>query len=697
MPTGSIAFLPGVAHSVVHLENSRINVAENVISNQLEGPYGSELQQLMHYCSLGALVDSKEQYDAPQCEPETREAITQQVDDWGRNRDGKSAPVMWLRGGAGAGKSTLAQTIAMIYKREGILVGSFFFSNRRANRSDGSAMILTLVFQLLVTFPAVAPFIFQVIKRNPAILNSSPQEHMKHLFVGPLNAMNAVEPSSFSPYLQQLLFCLMFVLQSLLGPILGNLPYGHHIFLAPSSAKPKPCLIVIDGLDECNDPAIQCQLLRIIATAIPQLSQPLRFLVASRPEAHITRTFKQDNAFSAFAVQQLDLSADRDADADIERFLRRRFAAMRCSHPFGKHLTREWPSMSDIQTLVRRSSGHFIYPSTVMAFIEDPTDFPQHLFEAVLDPSKYTPPSDPFAPLNELYSVIFSRVKQRDLPVIQLFFGVLYLQNHHPWEVNKLLNDLSPFEQLHERLYMDGILQLPKGCLDVILQPLRSLLRIPDYPDDDEAPNNPDFNSKDTHPRHSGNSTDDNNSKLSPSYHLAASLENFRILHATLWDFLLDPARSNSYCIDLGWVHEEIAKLYINRIFNHRFPSPPSFSSNYRSFNNFVAHCKNSTISDPFIPLYLRTYDFLYDILIPSISTLDIDSKSGFSSLSKVLATILEFLDLVCRKDIDSTSQFRLYHVHRISKTLSANLHPPIQTLDIVQSVESRYAKAPTR
>ncbi|KAF9525666.1 hypothetical protein CPB83DRAFT_885443 [Crepidotus variabilis] len=241
MSKHSIAFFPGASRSEVHLEKSHINIGENIFNNQPAGPYGSELQQLIHYCLLGALVDSKEQYDMPQCEPETREAMTQQIDDW-------SAPVMWLRGGAGAGKSTLAQTIAMMYKREGLLVGDFFFSNRKANRSDGNAMILTLVLQLLITFPAVTPFIFQVIKRNPLILNSSPQENMEQLFIGPLNAMNSVELKPLLPWLLRFGILLIFNLQSLLGPILGDLPYGYYIFLNPPTPNHRPCLIVIDGL-----------------------------------------------------------------------------------------------------------------------------------------------------------------------------------------------------------------------------------------------------------------------------------------------------------------------------------------------------------------------------------------------------------------------------------------------------------------
>ncbi|KAF9525670.1 hypothetical protein CPB83DRAFT_896841 [Crepidotus variabilis] len=651
-----IAFLPGARHSEVHLENSRINIGENIINNQLAGPYGSELQQLIHYCLLGALVDSKEQYDMPQCEPETREAMIQQIDDWGRNRDGKSVSVMWLRGGAGAGKSTLAQTIAMMYKREGLLVGSFFFSNRRTNGSDGNAMIITLVLQLLVTFPAVAPFIFEVLKRNPMILTSSPQEHMQQLFVGPLNAMNAIEPNPLLPYLLKLFIFLMFALQSLLGPIIGDLPYGHHIFVTPNTPNLSPCLIVIDGLDECDDETVPCRLLHIIATAIPKLSQPLRFLIASRPEAHIERTFEQDDALSAAFVQQVDLSANRDADADIERYLRRRFSAVRRTHPF-KHLPKNWPSDSDIWALVRRSSKHFIYPSTVMTFIEDPTDFPHRLLETVLNPNKRTSTSDPLAPLNELYMLIFSRVKERDLPIIRLFFGLLYLRQADR-TFGRFWQQFAPAEGASERHVMDNILQLEKGYLDVIMQPLRSLVYLPTDPNDDDNPDE---------------SHDGSNRAVSNSDH--HDTQNFRIFHATLLDFLMDSARSNDYHVDLGWVHEELAKCFIAQLFERKSIGMSDDLSNYIfGFKRFIVYCKRATISDHSIPSYLETCDFLYATLIPSIPCIPGGETNRLTTPTNLLPAFFEFLNLVCRQDIDPTGRFRLEHLHKMEEALLAKL-----------------------
>ncbi|KAF9527689.1 hypothetical protein CPB83DRAFT_386698 [Crepidotus variabilis] len=212
------------------------------------------------------------------------------MDDWGRSRTRGSSPVMWMRGGAGAGKSTLAQTIAMMYKREALLVGEFLFSNRRPNRSDGKALILTLVLQLIIVSPDIGPLVFDEIKKNPMILSSSPEEHIQRLFIGPLNTLNITKSRPFRQHLIQLLYILIFLLQLIAGPIFGNFYAGFNTFRAPSTIpKPQPTLIIIDGLDECDDAALQTRLIRIIGSALPQLCQPLRFLISSRPEAHIVR------------------------------------------------------------------------------------------------------------------------------------------------------------------------------------------------------------------------------------------------------------------------------------------------------------------------------------------------------------------------------------------------------------------------
>ncbi|KAF9527671.1 hypothetical protein CPB83DRAFT_836457 [Crepidotus variabilis] len=375
MAHSSTAFFQG-ANNVQFGVPLSTTVGGNIVNNHLSGTYGSELQPLIERCVLGALVDSNEQYNAPQCEEETREVVVQQMDAWGRSR---------------AGKSTLSQTLAMRFKREGLLVGSFFFSNRRPGRSNGNALILTLVLQLIIVFPALGPFILDEIKKNPMILSSSPEEHMQRLFINPLNSLQSTRFHLFRQYLIQSSFIVIFLFQLAVGPIFGDFFTGFGVLFASTThIEPQPTLIVIDGLDECDDIALQTHLIHVISSALSQLHQPLRFLISSRPEAHIARAFEED---PALPIDQLHLSADRDAIQDIERYLRRRFALIRKRHPFGGQLPNDWPSDKIIERLVLESSGHFIYPSTILTFVDDPNDFPDQRLEGVFPRTTLLRPS----------------------------------------------------------------------------------------------------------------------------------------------------------------------------------------------------------------------------------------------------------------------------------------------------------------
>jgi hypothetical protein len=128
-----------------------------------------------------------------------------------------------------------------------------------------------------------------------------------------------------------------------------------------------PRLIVIDGLDECENSAIQCELLRAIARSIPHIPYYLRFLVTSRPEAHITQIFDNDPDLQRIVVHRYNLSDDPDTDMDIRRYLVKEFLDLRQVHHLGSHLPHTWPDQEAISSIVERSSGHFIWESAILS------------------------------------------------------------------------------------------------------------------------------------------------------------------------------------------------------------------------------------------------------------------------------------------------------------------------------------------
>src|SRR6188768_2098327 len=187
----------------------------------------------------------------------TREAIIQEILDW-LKKVTKSSSIFWLRGPAGHGKTALEFTIAEICKKEGLLIGSFFFSNRIANCSDGGVLFSTLAAQLIQAFPKTKPYIDKAIRNDPHIFDKALETQMKALIVEPIQRI------------------------ARMTRVINTVTFG---------LKSYPTLIVIDGLDECAGFDIQDEIIKVIGDLVQQLRLPLRFLIASRPEPNLCVAF----------------------------------------------------------------------------------------------------------------------------------------------------------------------------------------------------------------------------------------------------------------------------------------------------------------------------------------------------------------------------------------------------------------------
>ncbi|KAH6919064.1 hypothetical protein BKA70DRAFT_1394473, partial [Coprinopsis sp. MPI-PUGE-AT-0042] len=89
------------------------------------------------------------------CTPGTRIRIIEAIIAWATNASASSEIIYWLSGPGGAGKSTIAYTIAhlfesMMTRGDGatILGGSFFCSRHSAETRTASAIVRTIVYQL---------------------------------------------------------------------------------------------------------------------------------------------------------------------------------------------------------------------------------------------------------------------------------------------------------------------------------------------------------------------------------------------------------------------------------------------------------------------------------------------------------------------------------------------------------------------
>jgi hypothetical protein len=149
---------------------------------------------------------------------------------------------MRMHGPAGTGKMTLSQTIGGRCKREWVTCSQFLLSR---GRNNGQSLLPTVTLAYQISYPEARYFIWKPIETS--LINL-----FKRSWKSSSSLRSATGFASF-----------------------------HVELLGVSSFKQ---LVVIYGLDEYEDPRIQCDILRAITTATKRLRLPFRFLVASRPE-----------------------------------------------------------------------------------------------------------------------------------------------------------------------------------------------------------------------------------------------------------------------------------------------------------------------------------------------------------------------------------------------------------------------------
>ncbi|KIJ27748.1 hypothetical protein M422DRAFT_94294, partial [Sphaerobolus stellatus SS14] len=127
------------------------------------------------------------------CQPGTRERILTKIQEW---IAGEGPSVLWLYGPAGAGKSTIAQTIAEQCDERKNLAFSYFLRGNEinANRNDLTKFMPTFVYELVCTLPSLGTSVREAILRDPSIFSRRLELQAKTLIVKPLMAMSEQMP-----------------------------------------------------------------------------------------------------------------------------------------------------------------------------------------------------------------------------------------------------------------------------------------------------------------------------------------------------------------------------------------------------------------------------------------------------------------------------------------------------------------------
>jgi hypothetical protein len=267
--------------------------------------------------------------------PNTRVDVRSRIGQWfGGFHD---HPICWLRGPAGSGKSAIAQSIAEGCDQHGELAASFFFDRKNAGRSDIADFIPTIAYQLAISVPSTKILMQSALQLDPSISDQTRQHQFKKLIVDPF-----------------------LTLKGLISPK----------------------VIIVDALDQCDEEGHVEELLTLLTDACQNDWFPLRFCLTSRAEDYIESLFEDYKI--RCKVYSLALE-EFDARDDIRTFFK-----VRLSMIYTRNWRRmpdvpiPWPSRSDLDQLVVKSSGIFIFASTIFKFINDGNDLPHRKLQTAL-------------------------------------------------------------------------------------------------------------------------------------------------------------------------------------------------------------------------------------------------------------------------------------------------------------------------
>jgi NACHT domain len=348
------------------------------------------------------------------CLEGTREGVLWDIEAW--EADEMNESVYWLKGVAGCGKSTIAQTFAERSAAMGKLGASFFCSRDYPDRRDLHLIFLTLAHDLAYWSADFKTALVPIIRVNPNVQDDSLPIQLEKLLVRPFKQTGL------------------------------------------------SATIVVDALDECEDKEPVSEFLSALALHVNNMPT-VKFFITGRPEDRIRSGFK----LPSLRTKELPLHDVDSAtvDSDIKSFVTFRLDEIATRRR--QSISGQWPSDRDIGVILKKTSGLFIIASVILRFIDSSVASPQKRLKLIVDPQEstiYEGRSGIDVVYHQILSAIFEYADEDDA----LFFDQLHLV------VGSIVLALKPLS----RTSLAEILAMTPADIWIILTHLHSVLIVPE-------------------------------------------------------------------------------------------------------------------------------------------------------------------------------------------------------------------------
>ena len=315
-------------------------------------------------------------------------------------------------GMAGIGKSTIAQTFCEHLEEKNILCGSFFASRTSKETRDAGFIIPVIAYALARASPRIKVEVVKAIEDDPALTQptyNNKNEQFKRLVDNPIMTAGMVDK-----------------------------------------------VVVIDALDECADLRVVSSFIELVLKRASEI--PLKIFIASRDEYQIRKAFgPRDVNREDYYLHEIENDV---VENDIRIYLDKSLACIKGDD------SEEWPSSSELSSLVERSGTLFIYAATAVRYITNGDENYKSRLSALVSHGQKS--INKFeTDIDSLYVQVLEKVREKK----------------EPDEVDQLRNLLSITIFLRNPLPMEAIKSLSlESSAHLYLSPLASVIHIPDPP-----------------------------------------------------------------------------------------------------------------------------------------------------------------------------------------------------------------------
>ncbi|EEQ83837.2 WD domain-containing protein [Blastomyces dermatitidis ER-3] len=360
----------------------------------------------------------------PICLEGTRVDILHEIQHWGDGH--REECILWVKGLAGTGKSTLARTIAHHFHKKGRLGASFFFSRGKKDLGVATAVLTTIAVQLAEALPDLKNDICDVIEQHGDIGQQPLYNQWRRLIFQPLLRLD----------------------RKLLLPIV--------------------LVFVLDALDECEGDEHLGEILQLLTELRELEVLQVKVFLTSRPERSIYASFRE---LPDIVHHDLTLHSVPKAviESDISIFLRHELEKVKSI----RRIDERWPGDESIQTLVQKADRLFIYAATVCRFIGE-SRFPEKRMDEILHTEVMSRSST--SELDRMYSEILNHILDEGSHEDKEDMVFLFKQ---------IVGSLLVLAEALSRSTLTSVLDLSSTDITEILESLHSVL---DIPEDENLP-----------------------------------------------------------------------------------------------------------------------------------------------------------------------------------------------------------------